>query len=483
MSVLGRGIRNAFRNMTRTISIVAILSLVTALAFVMLVAHRAVGEKTSMALRSVGNTVTIGPPGYAAGEGLGSFLTSAELAPIAHLPGVAGINESLNGSATASNLPPDRSKFPGGTHISGTPGNEVKGQKAENTSPRSSSSSGARGSSDSPVKQGATSLEYPGTMAFATQGLACQPEPCTPPISYYTIYFSGSTEPTSAVNIGASALSIVSGHAISGTSSADDVMISQEMAKKNGLKVGSTFTAYDTTLTVAAVFTSDTQQGNDTVITSLPLLQHLMGDTGGPVFNAVVTASSLTDLAKVTSEIEKDLGAKASVVSFVSDAEQAVSDLNGVQGIALDSLVGAIVAAVVILVLVMVMIVRERKREIGIQKAIGTPNRKIMEQFTSEALTFTLLGLVVGAVIGVIAASPVTSSLVSHSGVLSDTGARGMFGAGSPALASLSHTSAQVGWPVMAECVAGAVIVAVSASAASAWLISRVRPAEVLRSV
>ena len=106
-----------------------------------------------------------------------------------------------------------------------------------------------------------------------------------------------------------------------------------------------------------------------------------------------------------------------------------------------------------------------------------------MAQFTAEALTFTLLGLVVGAVIGVIAASPVTSSLVSHSGASSSTGARGMFGAGSPALTNLTHISAQVGWPVIIECVAGAVIVAVAASAASAWLISRVRPAEVLRSV
>ena len=255
------------------------------------------------------------------------------------------------------------------------------------------------------------------------------------------------------------------------------------MAQKNGLKVGSTFTAYGKTLTVAAIFNSDSQQGNDTVITSLPVLQHLMGDSDGPVFNAVVTASSLTDLATVTSEIEHDLGPKASVVSYLSDAEQAVSSLGNVQSIALDSLVGALAAAVVILFLVMVMIVRERKREIGIQKAIGTPNGPIMAQFTTEALTFTLLGLVVGAVIGIIAASPVTSSLVSHSGVSSDTGARGLFGAGSPVLTNLTNINAQVGWPVIVECLAAAAGVAVLASAAASWMISRVRPAEVLRSV
>lgn len=468
MSIFGRGIRNAFRNVTRTVSIVLILGLATGLALVMLVAHRVVSEKAAAALSSVGNTVTIGPPGFSAGGQLGQFLTSAELAPIAHLPGVTGINESLNGSTEASDLPPSSAT---GASSTKNGSNAVKdGGVTRNV-----------GGSSAPVKQGSTSLKYPGTLAFATQGLACEPQPCTPPISYFTIYFSGSTEPTAAVNIGASTLKIVSGHAISGTTSAYDAMISTEMAQKNGLKVGSTFAAYGKTLTVAAIFESDSQQGDDTVITSLATLQRLGG--ADKIFNAVVTASSLTDLAAVTSEIEHDLGPKASVVSYVSDAEQAVSSLGKVQSIALDSLVGALVAAVVILFLVMVMIVRERKREIGIQKAIGTPNGPIMAQFTTEALTFTLLGLVVGSVIGVIAASPVTSSLVSHSGVSSDTGARGLFGAGSPVLANLTNINAQVGWPVIVACLAAAVGVAVLASAAASWMISRVRPAEVLRSV
>jgi ABC-type antimicrobial peptide transport system permease subunit len=105
-----------------------------------------------------------------------------------------------------------------------------------------------------------------------------------------------------------------------------------------------------------------------------------------------------------------------------------------------------------------------------------------MAQFTTEAVTFTLLGLAVGLVIGIIAASPVTSSLVSHSGVSQDTGARGTFGAGSPVLTRLTDINAHVGWPVMLEGLATAVLVAVLASAAAAWMISRIRPAAVLRS-
>jgi putative ABC transport system permease protein len=458
MSILGRGIRNAFRNATRTVSIVLILGLAIGLAFVMLVAHRAVGEKTSTALSSVGNTVNIGPPGYSAGGPLGKFLTPAELAPIAHLHGVTGLDEYLNGTAKASDLPQNAPKNPVGHGVCAR-------------------TSGCKG-----IKTGSTSLKYPGTLAFATQGLACEPAPCTPtPPSYFTVYFSGSTEPAAAVNIGASTLRIVSGHAISGTSSAYDAMISTEMARKNGLKVGSTFTAYGNPFTVAAIFESDSQQGNDTVVTSLPVLERLTGQTG-QVFSAVVTAASLTELATVTSEIEHVLGPRASVVSYLTDAEQAVSDLNGVKTIALDSLAGAVGAAVVILFLVMVMIVRERKREIGILKAIGAPDGQIMAQFTTEAATFTLIGLAVGFLIGIIAASPVTSSLVSRSGVSSDTGARGLFGAGNPVLTQLTDINANVGWTVTFEGLAAAVVVAVLASAAAAWMISRVRPAEVLRS-
>ena len=295
------------------------------------------------------------------------------------------------------------------------------------------------------------------------------------------MYFSGSTQPTAPVNIGASTLSIVSGHAISGSTSADVAMISTAMAQKNGLKVGSTFTAYGTTFTVAAIFDTDTQSSNDTVITSLPVLERLEGDTG-LVFSAVVTVASDTELAATTSAIERTLGPEASVVSYTADANKAVGSLDSVMGIALYSLAGAVGAAVVILFLVMVMIVRERKREIGVLKAIGASNGRIMAQFTTEAVTFTLLGWVVGLVAGIIASSPVTSTLVSHSGVSSDTGARGLFGAPSPFLSHLTDINAQVGWGVVLEGLAAAVVVAILASAAAAWMIGRIRPAQVLRS-
>ena len=184
----------------------------------------------------------------------------------------------------------------------------------------------------------------------------------------------------------------------------------------------------------------------------------------------------------MTKAIERTLSPEASVTSNLADANQAIGDLDSVKTIALYSLAGAVGAAVAILFLVMVMIVRERKREIGILKAIGASNGRIMAQFTTEALTFTLLGLAVGLVAGIAAGSAVTSALVSHSGASSAAAGASLPGAPSPFLSHLTDINAQVGWAVILAGLAAAVVVAVLASAATTWMIGRIRPAEALRS-
>jgi putative ABC transport system permease protein len=451
MTTVGRGIRNAFRNATRTVSIILILGLAIGLAVVMLSAHRSVSDKIAGTLGSVGNNVTIGPTGYSTGGLLGKNLTTAELAPVAHLHGVTGIDESLNGAANTIGA-------------------------SQNACPKGATCHPAVGHHS--IKLGSTSLKSPMSLAARRVGLECEPKPCTPPVSgSQQLYFTGSNQPTNPVNIGASALRIVSGHAILGTSPANSAMVSAALAHKNGLKVGSTYTAYGKTLTIAAIFDSDNQSGNDTVVTSLPVLERLTGDTD-QVSSAVVTVASLGELAATTSAIEHDLGPVASVTSNLADASEAIGDLDSVKSIALYSLTGAVGAAVVILFLVMVMIVRERKREIGILKAIGASNRRIMAQFTTEAATFTLLGLVVGLIAGIITGSAVTSALVSHSGAPS---AAGSVGLPSPFLSHLTDINPQVGWGVIVYAVAAAVIVAVLASAATTWMIGRIQPAESVR--
>ena len=210
----------------------------------------------------------------------------------------------------------------------------------------------------------------------------------------------GTNDPLS---INGTSLTISSGNAISGSSSADNAMVSTAMASKNNLKVGSTFTAYSQALTVSAIFngSSDSASANNIVV-SLPIEQALSGQSGD-VTNASATIDSLSNLTSATNEIKNSLGSSATVTSALQEAQATTSPLNNVKTITVYSLFGALIAAIVIIFLIMIMIVRERRREIGVLKAIGASNIKVVLQFMSEAITLTLAGSIIGIIIGVAA--------------------------------------------------------------------------------
>jgi len=190
-------------------------------------------------------------------------------------------------------------------------------------------------------------------------------------------------------------------------------------------------------------------------------------------------------------------------VSDASANADTLSSLDNVKTIATYSLIGALVAGSVIIFLSMLMIVRERRREIGVLKAIGSSNAKISWQFVSEALTLTGMAAVVGVIGGIILSNPVLDALVSSS---SDTGGgpqtfvAGPGGGGPPrggggtvqfsggvgrAFSNfgdvLSNVHATVGFSILLYGLLAAVLIAIIGTAIPSWLIAKIRPAEVMR--
>lgn len=406
MSLLSRGVRDAFRSPTRTVAIVLILCLTIGLSFVMLVGHKSVENKISATLASLGTTVNITPTGYATGSTQNSHLTSSQLKAIARLPHVVNLAESL----------------PDGLHT---------GHTATKTS-----------------------------LLPASSG-----EP---------VSFVGTNAPTEPSNIGASALTITAGQAINGTGDDDEAMISTTMAQRNHLKVGSTFHAYGTVFTAKAIFKTDTASGEDTVIVPLETEQRV-SHREGQVISAVATIDSLTNLSSVTAAISMTLGPAAEVTSDVAQANQALSPLKSVESLSLYSLFGAIGTAVVIIFLVMVMTVRERKREVGTMKAIGGANTGIVYQFMTESLTLAGLGGAVGIIAGALAASSITSNLVAGND-------KSTSATTNPALRHLTQVHAAATIPEVLIGLVAILVIAAVGSAAASYLISRIQPAEALRS-
>jgi putative ABC transport system permease protein len=481
MNVITRGIRNAFRNATRTLSIVLILGLSIGLSLIMLIAHQAVQNQIQATLSSIGNTVTIEPSGYTPGSSVNNALTTSELKKVKSLPHVTDVEEQLS----------DHLQTNGTTSTpTGANGDNIGG---------SSSNGNATTSLKSPDKlncsSGSNGTTCSGGSVFI-KSIGNSQAPTLPSNFSLPIPIVGTNEPTNPSVINTSTLNITSGKAFRSNSDADVAMISTSMAKTNHLTVGSTFTAYGKTLTVAALFTSDTQGGNETIIVPLATEQNLSG-RGGDVTSATATVDSLINLDSTTAAIKETLGSSADVTSNVTQANDALQPLNTVKNVSLYSLIGAVAASAVIILLTMIMIVRERKREIGVLKAIGFSNGRIMLQFMSEALTLTVLAAVIGLGVGIIGGSPVTSTLVSDSSssissslpswmpvppTNTGSGATQVAGPSNVTVGDIKDVHAQIGYSIILYGLGAAIMIALIGSALASYFISKVRPAEVLRS-
>lgn len=467
MNTLTLGVRNAFRNSVRTGSLIIILGLSIGLCLVMLIAYQAVGAKISQVKASIGNTINISPAGFSSFSDANNGLTTDQLSKVKALAHVATLTETLSDRLTtegSASFGPD--------------------QNAGTTSLQS------------PVKLG----ENGGTVIFRGHSSMGGELPANFSLPVQVL---GTTSPGS---VNGSALSITSGSAIDGSKDSNDALISSAMASKNSLSAGSAFTAYGSTLTVKGIFTSTSQGQNNTVVLSLPAAQRLSGQ-GNNVTDATVTVDSLDNLASVTSAVKQTLGNNVDVQSAQDEADAAVQPLQNVQNISLVSLIGAVIAGSVIILLTMVMIVRERRREIGILKAIGASNTRVILQFMSEALTLTIAGALVGVVIGLAGANPVTNMLVSSSASSAavDTSPKrsGEFGAsggqgfrafaarpitgnvfqrgGKGLLNSIDNISVNIGWNILGYGLAAALLIAAIGSAFAGWMIARVKPYEVMR--
>jgi len=452
VNVVTRGMRNAFRNGIRTFSIVIILGLSVGLALAMVIARGGVQKKIDSVKSSIGNTVSVSPAGVQGFEGGGEPLTQAQIDKIKNLTHVASVAETLQDRLNSDDTTLESSIEAGSL-----------GQRFRSNS----------GSSDN----GPT---------MVINGSNADGSKFTPPITV-----GASTDLNSSEIAKDGSVDFTSGKAFDLDSTENVAIVGKAIAEKNGLKVGSTFTAYGTEIKVVGIYDTGNTFTNNSVVFPMKTLQTL-SDQADQISSATLTVDSIENVNSVVKAVQNKLGDAADVTDNVSTAESALAPLENIKTISMYSLIGAVVAGAVIILLTMVMIVRERRREIGVLKAIGASNIKVMFQFMSEAVTFTALGALIGTAVGVIGGSPITKVLVNNSTSSASGGAGGgpvMMGRGAgEALRSvglngqgLRDVHAVVGWDTLAYGLGAALFIAVVGSAVAALLIAKVRPAEVMR--
>lgn len=472
MSVLARSVGNAFRNKIRTAAVVAVLAVAIGLALAMLVANQAVGGKVQELNASVGTVLTVNPAGGQGFEGGGEPLTAAQTATAAAVPNVVSVvgtkalrlqTETATSSSTTGTT--TQQAGPGGGPGGGTSvATNLQAAIDAGTLGNRNNSSGSTGTGNTGSGNSGTAPTF--SLPITATGIGAE------------------------VDTAGKALNITSGTGLGDyTVASTKALVGTTLAEKNSLKAGSTFTIAGKSFTVAGIFDAGTTFGNNAVYTTLAEAQALAA-TPGELSSMVVTVNSMENVDAAKTALQAALGSgKADVTQGQRNLETAVSSLDSVKNISLVAFIAALGTAGLIILLIMVMLVRERRREIGVLKAIGARNRTIGLQFVLEALVLVALGSVVGAAIASFASGGIASALISSNSTTAATGQRGpggggFGGAGGPlggASQLLTSVTASASPGTIAAGIAAVFGVAVVGALVPALLTARIRPIEVLR--
>lgn len=460
MSVVSRGVRNAFRNGLRTGAVVLILAISIGLSLSMLVANKAVEGRIADLKTEVNRTVIVNPSGSRGFEGGGEPLTTADLdkmRDIAHI-------ESANGFAN----------FMLTTEGEDGAFNNVM----------------IKGGGNSGTTNLESSIE-PGTLGnrFNTQA-----DGNGPPADFKLPIRGLGTD--GGYDQSGKEFNITAGRNLKSDDTYSAV-VGKKLAEENDLKVGSTFEAYDKTFTVVGIVDQGNDFENDGLIIPLKTAQELSG-LEGEVSAIVAQVDSIENLESAIADIKQELGEDhADVTSTQENVREAIASLKTVQNISIVGFITALAAAALIVLMVMFVIVRERRREIGVLKAIGGSNRSIVSQFIVEAVVLVAIGGIVGLGISVASSGAIANALVSsntNSSETTDEPTMGMKPGGPGAIRMkasgdtlkdtkelVGEVTTSIGATTLLYGFLGMIAIAVAGSAIPAWLIAKVRPAEVLR--
>ncbi|MEK7354771.1 MAG: ABC transporter permease [Chloroflexota bacterium] len=207
------------------------------------------------------------------------------------------------------------------------------------------------------------------------------------------------------------------------STSSGQALVGAQVAEKLGLKIEDTFTARyrdnQQTLQVTGIVTTGATEENQ-VFVSLKTAQRLTGLPNKVGLVQVNAQTSSGSLAQLATAIEQQIpGTEARVVGQIARAERQV--LFKVQ-LLMGLVAGLIlIASGLVILSTMTTTILERTREIGLMKALGASNRRIVGFYGAELGIIALGGGVIGYLLGYILAQfigqRVFSATVSPNGL------------------------------------------------------------------
>lgn len=452
MSVIARGIKNSFRNGLRTAGFAVIIAVSMSLAFSMLLANQAVSKRSDQLKQEINTSMVTFPKGSSSDQAAGQPFTDADAEKLSKLAHVRYITKVFRFAA----------------------------QKESEQSKNASSASGFFGGSGEETKPPTISLAS--SLDPAKLNPHIKRTQTMPPLPITVTGVSGTTDADGKP------LQITSGRGL-GAGDERTAVVGKELFEKNNLKLGDTFTIKDTSFTVVGVFDAGTAFSNNGVFVPFKDAQKIM-DSQDDIQSIVVTADSVENLQAVEASIREALGKdRVDVMLLQQDGVKVIANLASIEAISFTTLIVSLGTAALTILLTMLLVVRERTKEIGVLKALGGTNVKIVGQFLVEALVLTAIGAVIGMAIALVSSNSILQGLLDSkfsSGAAAENGG----GMGSSlrldapvqdVQAMVANISTLLDWQFVAYGLGAALVIAIIGTAIPAFLIAKVRPAQVMR--
>ena len=191
---------------------------------------------------------------------------------------------------------------------------------------------------------------------------------------------------------------------------ASEVILGKVYADDNNYSVGDSIKVNGEEFEIVGIYETGDQSMTGGVFTSISKVGELMDDEDS-ISNIYVKVKKGEDPQTVADRIDSLYGDNITTITSVMEMEQMATMLNMLEASTWAISLLAIVVGGLGIINTMLMSVFERTREIGVLKAVGWSNRKILTMIVGESLVITIVSAIIGSIIAVAACTVLAPSM------------------------------------------------------------------------
>ncbi len=237
-------------------------------------------------------------------------------------------------------------------------------------------------------------------------------------------------EGVSITGIDLNKLSLIGIDSVNGTafsnSSTDEVIIGKTSAQSLNKTVGDTINLYGKDFKVTGTFETGNFITDAGIMMPLSTLQNLTSNKN-KVSNILVKVTDNANVTTVSQSIEDAYPNQLTTTTAEATASRINQGLSFIDTASWAISLLAIFIGAVGVINTMIMSVYERTREIGVLKAVGWKDRRILGMILGESIVLTLIAFIVGTVVAVVGVELILTLSPSVGGIIKPSFAYDIF--------------------------------------------------------